>query len=716
MSFWGQNNIKSWHNDVGYTLSDGITYYLYDNGTGLIPEGEYIPRDESNPTKCTAYLLNGDQADLQHKELVPSQAKFVESNCFKGDESGHFKLLNDNFETIQHFRCDIWAKPTTNLGSGLSGNILTKYYFSSSNTFSFSKPDSAGPIQASVADSSGSNGSGALIIATQEQLSLAYVNNKFLKMSLEVYGTTVHTYLDEVLVSIGSLANGARLVDYPITIGGTSAGNSLINDGWLISRFKYTELDSFGNELDIKSDLRFSEYITDPSNHTAYDVIGDNHATLIDGSEENRGLQDEFHWSQLGYSDNWLQSPLQSSLAFYSIPEQTGLFYYETWMYPTTTSNFALAGTTVTFTRYVGAATNGGTSPVTVGNWGTPTIIIDDVIFTGTTDGELYSVLVDGQAHKIRVENIDLSVEALAIFRRSGNVFDGLVQDPLSDATGGFWTPDKPTNIIVPASTTDPTQDALGNPLTLVQDGKSFLNTGTKLQHQSIPRVKDDFWRDHVSGEMIIKSFTDFIDSPTDIEPIDPTFNTDISGVVIVNSSTEGVITHNTSSPIQGSGSLNLTVDGTGAFNRPYLSFTCNPFSYDEYAINPNNDDRTPFRILFDARVNIGNPLVVGINVTTGNIIPSTPVVTGANIIEAEININDTIGNTTVFISFDGRTIFDVDIDNLHFQIYNWEDGVYKDIVFSDVSETDKVTNIRTHSGALENRQLVTEKRIINND
>lgn len=40
----------------------------------------------------------------------------------------------------------------------------------------------------------------------------------------------------------------------------------------------------------------------------------------------------------------------------------------------------------------------------------------------------------------------------------------------------------------IPASAADPTLDALGNPLTVTQDGKSFLDT-CKLEHYPMPRV-----------------------------------------------------------------------------------------------------------------------------------------------------------------------------------------------------------------------------------
>ena len=80
---WGTQNVKSYQNDNGYTLSDGISFY-YDIGlTQQIPQGVRIPRDESEHDKCVAYITGGVKADLQYKGECPNKAKFKQSNCFK---------------------------------------------------------------------------------------------------------------------------------------------------------------------------------------------------------------------------------------------------------------------------------------------------------------------------------------------------------------------------------------------------------------------------------------------------------------------------------------------------------------------------------------------------------------------------------------------------------------------------------------------------------
>lgn len=77
-------------NAVGHTVSDGVTYYQNDDGTGLIASGVIIPRDESSPTKCAAYLSDGTQADLQKSGKAKNSGKPVESNCLTGNGSNSY--------------------------------------------------------------------------------------------------------------------------------------------------------------------------------------------------------------------------------------------------------------------------------------------------------------------------------------------------------------------------------------------------------------------------------------------------------------------------------------------------------------------------------------------------------------------------------------------------------------------------------------------------
>ena len=102
----------SWLNQVGYTESDGATYYLNNDETGLIPVGVQIPRDESNITKCTAYLVGGAQADLQHVGLVKLNADLVESNCATPDGSDDYAQFNYDLTGLSIASYEGTATPT----------------------------------------------------------------------------------------------------------------------------------------------------------------------------------------------------------------------------------------------------------------------------------------------------------------------------------------------------------------------------------------------------------------------------------------------------------------------------------------------------------------------------------------------------------------------------------------------------------------------------
>ncbi len=67
-------DVKSWHNDVGYSLDISGTYPVY------------IPRDENNVLKDV--LGN----NLQYKGRVPSKAKFVNSPCFLGNGIAYLSI------------------------------------------------------------------------------------------------------------------------------------------------------------------------------------------------------------------------------------------------------------------------------------------------------------------------------------------------------------------------------------------------------------------------------------------------------------------------------------------------------------------------------------------------------------------------------------------------------------------------------------------------
>jgi hypothetical protein len=68
-------------NNKGYTLSDGTTQYLNDDGTGLIPADVYIPRLESDKAKCVAYDVDGNRLPLQYPGKAHKPMQLVDANC-----------------------------------------------------------------------------------------------------------------------------------------------------------------------------------------------------------------------------------------------------------------------------------------------------------------------------------------------------------------------------------------------------------------------------------------------------------------------------------------------------------------------------------------------------------------------------------------------------------------------------------------------------------
>jgi hypothetical protein len=90
----------SYLDTIGYTLSDGAAYYLDLAATTLIPKGELIPRDESDVTKCVAYLAGGTKAPLLYKGQVAYDGHLVESNCLSFDNVDDEITTSSRFDFI----------------------------------------------------------------------------------------------------------------------------------------------------------------------------------------------------------------------------------------------------------------------------------------------------------------------------------------------------------------------------------------------------------------------------------------------------------------------------------------------------------------------------------------------------------------------------------------------------------------------------------------
>ena len=106
--------LKNYTNEEGYTLSDGSTYYLNNDGTGLIASGVIIPKLDSDITKCTAFLVGGSQADLQFVGKVRPDMKKEGSSCIQLDGSngagtlGTAVTLTGDFTASFYFNASVF--------------------------------------------------------------------------------------------------------------------------------------------------------------------------------------------------------------------------------------------------------------------------------------------------------------------------------------------------------------------------------------------------------------------------------------------------------------------------------------------------------------------------------------------------------------------------------------------------------------------------------
>ncbi len=112
-------------NKVGYTLSDGVSHYRNDDGTGLIPAGAYIPRDESNKAFCAAYDVAGEQIAIQYVGEAPKNGQLENSYCRVFDGVDDVITLNSEVPvTGTDYTYGCWVKTTehTKAVSGRTGD------------------------------------------------------------------------------------------------------------------------------------------------------------------------------------------------------------------------------------------------------------------------------------------------------------------------------------------------------------------------------------------------------------------------------------------------------------------------------------------------------------------------------------------------------------------------------------------------------------------
>lgn len=270
-SIFQSQNIYSWHNIVGYTLSDGVSYFVDQAATQLIPVGVYIPKNESiqlPPFKCVAYLSNGQQADLQYISHCQNNADFVGSACFEGN-SGSFIQSSFNFNGINYIEVSFVLDVKSY--SGGRQNIISTFNITSSPTkLIISKLGNSiefatygGPTNVNLISST--------------TLNLNSVN--FIRCLL--FGNTAYIYINGIVtqqlnVDAGNFFGG----DLCIYAREDGTNGVLYDMG--IFNIEIKELDSSGNIVQNLAHWPLCEPIIDPTNHTYFDKSGNgNHATGI---------------------------------------------------------------------------------------------------------------------------------------------------------------------------------------------------------------------------------------------------------------------------------------------------------------------------------------------------------------------------------------------------------------------------------------------------
>jgi hypothetical protein len=259
----------------------------------------------------------------------------------------------------------------------------------------------------------------------------------------------------------------------------------------------------------------FSEDITDAGNHTAFNksTVTVNklpNATLINGTPPNEGLQDEYHWSQNGVSIGTRWSGLGGAEVDPVDIGTTGIYRFEYLVKPYNTAfNY--------FNIVSFDPTAGGDNIVYCGrsqialsvdgilysySAALPITNYSNVVVTINRSGN-FEVFIDDLITP--VYTADISTHSGVIWNNPNTIIGGL-----SLGSSNSWVGEilygsfkrngvetyrfnkvytKSTLIQIPASAALDGTDALGNPLTLVQDG-SFLNTGNTIQNPDVAALK----------------------------------------------------------------------------------------------------------------------------------------------------------------------------------------------------------------------------------
>ena len=98
-------------NRLGYTLSDGVTYYANNDDTGLIASGVVIPK-LTDGSGVAAYLAGGAIANIEFNNEVPYNFAVSGANYFQGNGVDRYINLGNTFANYtDNFTLCFWVKP-----------------------------------------------------------------------------------------------------------------------------------------------------------------------------------------------------------------------------------------------------------------------------------------------------------------------------------------------------------------------------------------------------------------------------------------------------------------------------------------------------------------------------------------------------------------------------------------------------------------------------
>jgi len=527
-------------NDYGYTLSDGSTYYYDQALTQLIPANVIIPRDESNTTKCCAYITGGVQADLQYKGENPYPAKVVQSGCFAGTGSNliDIGLITDLFVDDFMFKFRFELK---NLNDIVLQRIFRTGSYGESNGFVLRTLDSVG-FQMTI-------GKGQVNLA--DPISKWKIGVQYCVEITKIGTAFNYTRKDQhgnVLYTEDKILNSASM-DYLPTTSTIIYGES---ESILLCDFQWIELDGAGDVVETRGNWPLTNLESDGT--TYYDVSGNgNHGTLINGSSANYGLQDEFHYLQdkgfnIGEQRFWYSTD-------FSIGVWAARFLTKTTGQPdvdggnlavlitntaaadcelrqtTTVENFNVLSTvsivvkagTSPYVYLRGFANNytvifnvtdetysitSGTvqlaSIVDIGDgWKLCKVVANGI---GGVNGQLYSFGVTDNMTQINSTTIGNSIYLYKPHFYETSIAPNVV--PVE--TEGVGT--EVYNRKIPAKE-DKSTDVFANTIFIPQNGYRFLDSGSKLRHPKAPALiqadENNILFD-ISGEPIDQEFDDF--------------------------------------------------------------------------------------------------------------------------------------------------------------------------------------------------------------